>query len=286
MAQGQTITQIKQMVKPFLPPVVRAALRYSVFRISALGLTLRERAAPPRPGDIPVPPPLLRNRVHGNIDLNDFLVVGETCAADLNRSLSEIGKRLDDFDQVLDFGCGCGRVLRHLVPFATRHRLYGTDIDHEAVAWCRQNLPSVSLGVNGPLPPLPYPDGTLDLIYVFSVFTHLNEEYQFAWLKELKRVLKRGGILVASTHGVFAQDRNARAGLLTNADLETLREKGVVFTVGVSETFKLDGLPAFYQAAYHTRRYISERWGQFFTLRHYREQGLNNHQDLVLLANE
>jgi len=286
MPPHETAKQIKQLVKPLLPPVVRAALRYSMFRVSALGLTLRERASPPRSGDIPVPPPLLRNRVHGNIDLNNFLVVGQTCAADLNRALGDIGKRLDDFDHVLEFGCGCGRVLRHLVPLSAAHHLYGTDIDQEAVSWCCQNLPSISCGVNAPMPPLDYKDGTFDLIYAFSVFTHLNEEFQFTWLRELKRVLKRGGILIATTHGAFVQNQNAGVGLLKNDDVETLRNKGFVFKQGASETFKLDGLPAFYQTAYHTRRYIGDKWAEFFALRHYREQGLNNHQDLVLLANE
>ena len=278
--------QIKQMIKPLLPPPVRAALRYSIFRASALGLALKERATHLGTGGLPVPPPLLRNRVHGNVDLNNFLAVGARCAADLSRALSDIGVRLDDFDQALEFGCGCGRVLRHLIPFAAAHHLYGTDIDQEAVSWCRRNLPSTCCGVNGLMPPLDYTDGTFDLIFVFSVFTHLDEELQFTWLRELKRVLKPGGVLIATTHGGFVQDQHARAALLTNGEIETLRSKGFVFKAGASEIFKLNGLPAFDQTAYHTRRYISEKWAEFFTLRHYREQGLTEYQDLIVLENE
>ena len=39
--------------------------------------------------------------------------------------------------------------------------------------------------VNPPLPPLPFADGEFDLIWCGSVFTHLDEERQDAWLAEL-----------------------------------------------------------------------------------------------------
>ena len=58
-------------------------------------------------------------------------------------------------------------------------------------------------------PPLVYPGEAFDLVYAFSVFTHLPESIQFSWMRELSRVLKAGGYLAISTLplGVLPEDR-------------------------------------------------------------------------------
>ena len=275
-----------QLVKRYVPAVLRPPVSYCKFRVSALMWALKDRRVSVKPGEIPVPAPLLRFRVHGALDRDSFLNVGRKCAFDLKHSLSLIGKDLQDFNNVLDFGCGCGRVLRYLYDLPERCHIHGTDIDREAIEWCRTNLPRISFAVNNPRPPLQYPTGTFDLVYVFSVFTHLDEDYQFVWLTELKRVLKPGGILIATTNGAFAQELALHGGSFSPVDLETLQHEGFLFKTVCRGMFKRDGLPDFYQITYHTKQYVTEVWTKFFTIRHYMERGLNDHQDVVLLSNE
>ena len=56
-------------------------------------------------------------------------------------------------------------------------------------------------------PPLHCADEQFDLIYAFSVFTHLGVVQQRAWLVELRRILCPRGFLVLSTHGdVYRQE--------------------------------------------------------------------------------
>ena len=50
-------------------------------------------------------------------------------------------------------------------------------------------------------PPLAYCAGQFDFIYSLSVFTHMPETMQYAWVNELRRVLKPGGYLLVTTHG-------------------------------------------------------------------------------------
>jgi SAM-dependent methyltransferase len=50
--------------------------------------------------------------------------------------------------------------------------------------------------VNDPLPPTDLTADWFDLAFSYSVFTHMREDVHLAWLAELRRVVKPGGLLV------------------------------------------------------------------------------------------
>jgi len=104
---------------------------------------------------------------------------------------------------VLEWGCGPGRLVRHMPALlgARMRSITGSDYNPESIAWCRANLPGIDFVENGLNPPLPFPDGAFDAVYNFSVFTHLSEGVQLEWARELARVLRPGGLLVCTTHG-------------------------------------------------------------------------------------
>ena len=154
-------------------------------------------------GDVPYPPLPLANRV-GSLE----------SAADPYAYYDELGLRTragveaglpDDWSfegkAVLDFGCGAGRTLRHFLPEAETAEFWGCDIDAESIAWLDENLsPPFHVFENGTEPPLDLPDEKFDLIFAVSVFTHLVESWS-SWLLELRRVLRPGGLLVATFMG-------------------------------------------------------------------------------------
>jgi SAM-dependent methyltransferase len=119
----------------------------------------------------------------------------------ISDTLAAHGLRLEDFGAILDFGCGCGRVVRHWQPLAGSVQIHGSDYNRELVEWCRENLPFAHFAVNPAGPPLVYHTGKFDFVSVFSVFTHLALELQEQWVGELARVLKRNGHLLFTTHG-------------------------------------------------------------------------------------
>ncbi len=181
--------------------------------VDAIGLTkpafrLRERIRAMRATDtatvgadgLPLPSPLLMIRVVGHTDADAFQAHGRACADVVRRFVAEQGLELASAGAMLDFGCGCGRVLRHWADLGDV-RTVGTDYNPELVAWCNANLPFVEARGNAEAPPLPAAESEFDVAYAFSVFTHLGEDAQLAWIRELERVLKAGGLLLFTTKG-------------------------------------------------------------------------------------
>jgi SAM-dependent methyltransferase len=186
-----------------------------------------------------------------------------------------VGRALDSFEAILDFGCGCGRMLLWMEELGLKRALQGTDIDAEAIEWCREHVPYAEVTVNSADPPLECPDGAFDLVVGHSVFTHLDEPRQDAWLGELRRVTSPGGFLVLSTHGEVA----------LGDDVWRIRgrldDEGIVF---IDNVFGAEyPLPHWYQITYHAPWYVFEHWGRWFEIRAYLPGGALGLQDQILL---
>jgi SAM-dependent methyltransferase len=120
---------------------------------------------------LPDPGEELIARVAGSSDRAWFFSSGRESVGELKRTLAIAGRTLDSFTSILDFGCGCGRMLLWMKELGSTSMLYGTDVDAEAIAWCHEHIPYARVTVNDADPPLPYPDGAFDLVFNHSVFT-------------------------------------------------------------------------------------------------------------------
>ncbi|MEM8720124.1 MAG: class I SAM-dependent methyltransferase [Cyanobacteria bacterium P01_G01_bin.39] len=226
---------------------------------------------------IPVPPPDLRARVHGADELAPFHKIGEVVASDLDKTIKSLDLELNDRSNILDFGCGCGRIVSWFQDLHPNSKFFGSDIDSEAITWCQENLSHLgNFSVNPAMPTLPYQDQFFDLLYSISIFTHLPEEMQFAWLKELQRVCKPGAYLLLTVHGSHLFPKNAAE----SAKAE-FNQQGFYYQV---EKYS-NGLPEFYQTSFHTEAYIRDRWSDFFKIEQIIPKGIANHQDLVICQN-
>lgn len=175
-------------------------------------------------GGIPVPPPLLRVRVSDfRGGREEWLHSGKTDADLIRALLSRNGYELESMGTVLDFGCGCGRVARYWSEL-DGPAIHGADVSRSLVRWCQRNLPFMRTIRIDPLPPLPHPDAGFDLIYALSVITHLPEDAGRAWLTELIRVLRPGGLLLFTVHG----ERFAR--VLSETDRKRFHAGEIVIT--------------------------------------------------------
>lgn len=238
------------------------------------------------PGTRPFPGAELAFRVAGDDRVESFFRYGLQSVQDNRNALASIGRRFEDYESILDFGCGCGRMLTWLEPLTRLGpKLHGIDTDPDAIAWVRENLPFATVEVNEPLPPTTYTDAQFDLVYNHSVFSHLDEARQDAWLLELRRITRVGGHLLLSVHGehAFAQYENAliNGGSDATAARETYSGHGLLFMQ--DEGWQSKGFPAWYGGTYHTTQYVFSHWTRWFRIKAYLPQGALNFQDIVVL---
>ena len=117
----------------------------------------------------------------------------------IRETLADNGAPIEAAGALLDFGSGCGRVMRNWKDLPGT--LHGCDYNPHLVAWCAANLPFARFEENGLEPPLPYPDESFDLVYSISIFTHLDAPLQVPWIRELARVVRPGGLLLITVSG-------------------------------------------------------------------------------------
>ena len=162
-----------------------------------------------------------------------FAVISQQHTANLKKWIG-----LAPMHNVLEIGCGIGRDAIPLSEFLTEGTYLGVDIIGRSIDWCTQNIAArhanfrfVHYDVADQLHNnagstrtteivLPLEDGSIDSIFLFSVFTHMLQADIEHYLREFRRVLKPGGLVYATT---FIYDdailAKARATNLTIFDL-------------------------------------------------------------------
>jgi SAM-dependent methyltransferase len=207
-----------------------------------------------------------------------FLVGGYTTYVKLRERLRDTADRdLSNANTVLDWGCGCGRLTRNLLKCGVS-KVQGADIDPLNIEWCRSNL-SGSFTLLPLRPPSPFPSEQFDLVLGVSVFTHLDEETQWLWLEELRRICSPAAILMLSFHGEASVARGAFNMAWLNKWMARGFDAGTV-DKALNEVIS-DG--EYYRVSFHTTDYIKREWSKYFELLEIRDCFIGNFQDLVVL---
>ena len=123
--------------------------------------------------------------------------------------LNKNGHSLWQFKSILDFACGYGRLSKHLFDLVPDAKIYGCDIQSKLVSLCQRKYPNGHFIANEVAPPLDFEDSHFDFIFSYSAFTHFSETNHAAWLKELARTLKPGGVMLHTIHSFVSLKRTA-----------------------------------------------------------------------------
>jgi SAM-dependent methyltransferase len=104
--------------------------------------------------------------------------------------------------RILDFGCGWGRISRFFLRETAPANLYLADAMDSAIQCLRSTDNPCNVIYNQKRPPIKgIAPESLDLVYAYSVFSHLSEEYFRLWIDYFFHILKPGGHIVFTTRG-------------------------------------------------------------------------------------
>lgn len=131
---------------------------------------------------------------------------------------------------ILDWGCGPARVVRHFPRKLKNNIYYGSDYNEKSIHWCKTNIQGVEFLNNHLSPPLTIPKGLkFDIIYAISIFTHLSEEHMKEWLMEFQRIMASKAILLFTLQG------EAFMGKMSANEQQIFNESGLIVRGKVKE---------------------------------------------------
>ncbi len=231
-------------------------------------------------------------------DKGDGVLKGGHSAYLLFRDLYEKhGGSLRQCDRVLDFGCGWGRIIRFFIRELDASRLWGCDPVEEMIELCKKQNKWCNFQKIATKPPTPFDSDSFDLIYGYSVFSHLSEEMHRSCLLELRRILKPGGVLIMTTRSRDFIERcadmrkrpdqyaahsgprsSASAFPDTSGSLALYDSGGYCFTQLVQE-----GEWSYWGEAAIPKSYVLKHWTPHFTLLDYVDDRGKCEQDVIVV---
>ena len=164
--------------------------------------------------------------------------------------------------KILDIGCGQGRLPIGLTRIMGEIDYIGIDVDQWSVRWCKRFISKyhpayhffhINVGnerYNNHGDPLnssfrfDFPDNNFDIIYLYSVFSHMKQEDMLIYLTDTKRILKAKGQVFFTT---FIEENVENVsydspdyGFIQDRPLHSVRyEKKYLFSLLVSLGFEV-----------------------------------------------
>ncbi len=181
---------MKSRLKQLVPLAIRQEIKRQIWRREDRKNPITAERVPPRAETF--------------IGGGDFIYVGDEFFKVLRRH-----GLTPDMD-VLDVGCGQGRMARPLAGFLNNGSYSGFDIVKPGIDWCNEHyadLPNFKFehvpiynkryNKKGHIKAsefvFPYKDDSFDIVFLTSVFTHMFAKDIENYLSEIARVLKPGG---------------------------------------------------------------------------------------------
>jgi trans-aconitate methyltransferase len=200
-------------------------MRMCLFRWNVLRYQASNNAFKKNNPGFPMPPDSLLFET-GSLHYHSYQNSGQEAALEI-KSLCKIFRNSPTL-AILDWGCGTGRVTRHLPDYFPEAKITGADVNPSCIQWLQNNMQ----GIDWIQSSTNLSDETIsaqyDLIIALSVLTHLPANEQANWLNQLHGLLQPQGLVWLSTHGKTYLHQ------LTHHQKKQLSEQGIL-TLGADK---------------------------------------------------
>jgi SAM-dependent methyltransferase len=214
----------------------------------------------------------------------EYVASGENDMRILLDGIRKAGANPQNFLRVLDLGCAAGRMLRHF-PHNGHTELWGSDINARYINWCQQQFGHPFFFItNTTAPHLPFDDGSFDLVYCGSVFTHITDIAD-SWLLEIRRILRTGGYAYITIHDedtlnvLFTKYKDKPLFSEFAGSVRRFYEAASIQTNAYAY-FTIEADPV--SQVFYNRKYLLEKWGRFVNVLSVTPEA-HDHQTAVVL---
>jgi len=146
----------------------------------------------------PLPPEEFQRAWVGNAGIETFREAMAFCRL-LKSTLATANHTIGPHTRLLDVGVGWGRIYRVLLRETAQ--IVGIDPVPHCIELCQSALPGGEFEISPRAPPFRFSDSEFDVVYLYSIFSHLNEGPFRALLHETARLVPKGGFVVFTTLG-------------------------------------------------------------------------------------
>lgn len=210
----------------------------------------------------------------------------------VNQAVAEFGLTSSKPIRIFDMACASGRFLRHVCAFGGENfEAWGADLAHANIAWIKKYLPKdIRAMTNTVVPHLPFEDHFFDVITGFSFMPHI-EHLEDAWLMELRRITKPGGLLYltianeATWHDAVNREVTINHFVQTNSVPGNEPMSKATFEApipGPKFVRRTCQDPVYNCYIWHTNEYIQTSWSRYFQIDRIVDFAHARHQAVVL----
>ena len=215
---------------------------------------------------------------------------------------AKYGITIGENTRILDFGCGWGRMVRFWFKDIKSENIFGIDVDPKMVEVCDSTLPCGNYSLISPAPPTEFADGSFDIIFAYSVFSHLSSDMAEKWVREFNRLLKSGGLLVATTRDAtfidVCEHYRLNPNVAAKSEYNQMLSKCFSPAAEYHDRFKRGEFlfsptgggetrdSSFYGDTMIPEKYVKDVWGKLLTFRQYESSGILPQAVFVLQKGE
>lgn len=229
-----------------------------------------------------------RVHIHDSMLQNDspeeiahYIGVGNSAMHNIEASLADAGRSFADVRACLDMASGYGRVLRLLQSRIPPRAITVCDIEEEAVRFLAAEFGVTPVLSQKNFRAIRFP-GTYDLIWVGSLFTHLEPTAGFELLDLLTSRLNPGGLLIFSTQGESCLDMLSFYGWMFVPLQADFRDKIASAGIAYAAYFPKND-PDYGITLYRRDRLealMTQKFGSALRFVRFADRGWDNHQDV------